>query len=60
MDLEWISPAHAAGKWRVTTRQKQYLCSWNKNESLAGLSHFWLIPKDAPKPPVGRFKAVKH
>jgi excisionase family DNA binding protein len=60
MELEWISPKQAAESWGITERQVQSLCTQGKIPDIARIGRTWLIPKDAPKPPDGRTKAVKR
>jgi hypothetical protein len=59
MESEWISPKQAAERWGITERQAQSLCTQGKMLDVARIGRIWLIPKDAPKPPDGRTKAVK-
>jgi hypothetical protein len=56
MELEWITAQQAADKWGITVRRVQALCNNSQINGVVRLGKAWLIPKDAPKPPDGRFK----
>jgi hypothetical protein len=56
MELEWISAEQAADKWGITARRVQALCKNGQIDGVVRLGRAWLIPKDTPKPPDGRYK----
>ena len=56
MELEWISAEQAADKWGITARRVQALCKNGQVDGVVRLGRAWLIPKDTPKPPDGRYK----
>ncbi|MDR1573761.1 MAG: helix-turn-helix domain-containing protein [Clostridiales Family XIII bacterium] len=60
MELEWITPQQAAGKWGISARRVEALCANNQIDSVRRIGRMWLIPIDAPKPPDGRTKAAKQ
>jgi len=57
MELEWITAQQAADKWGITVRRVQTLCKNSQINGVVRLGKAWLIPKDAPKPPDGRYKS---
>jgi len=59
MELEWITAGQAADKWGITVRRVQALCKNRQIDGVVRLGKAWLIPKDAPKPPDGRFKKLE-
>ena len=54
--MEYMSCAEAAGKWGISERRVQILCSQNRIPGASKLGYMWLIPKDAEKPVDGRIK----
>jgi len=59
MDLEWITPEEAGGKWGIKARQVQALCADGKIKGAVRVSRVWLIPKNATKPLDGRTKVAR-
>lgn len=59
MELDWITPQQAAEQWRISDRRVQALCANGQIDGAVRLGRGWLIPKNTPKPPDGRTKAVK-
>lgn len=55
--MEYISTPEAATKWGISERRVQKLCEENRIPGVAKFSRMWLIPKDAPKPKDGRYRA---
>lgn len=56
--MDFISVEKAAGKWGVTRRHVQLLCSRGKVDGAAKLSGVWMIPAGSEKPPDGRLKNI--
>ena len=54
--MEYMSCAEAAGKWGISERRVQILCSENRIPGVSKLGYMWLIPKDAEKPADARRK----
>ena len=54
--MEYMSAPQAAGKWGISERRVQILCSQNRIPGVSKLGYMWLIPKDAEKPTDARFK----
>jgi len=59
MELDWITPQQAAEQWGISDRRVQALCVNGQIDGAVRLGRGWLIPKNIPKPPDGRTKAVK-
>ena len=60
MELDWITPQQAAEQWGISDRRVQALCVKGQIDGAVRLGRGWLIPKNTPKPPDGRTKAVKQ
>ena len=58
--MEYMSCAEAAGKWGISERRVQILCSQNRIPGVSKLGYMWLIPKDAEKPTDRRRKEFQH
>ena len=58
--MEYMSCAEAAGKWGISERRVQILCSENRIPGVSKLGYMWLIPKNAEKPIDGRTKRGKE
>ena len=54
--MEYMSCAEAAGKWGISERRVQKLCEGERIPGVSKFGSMWLIPKDAEKPTVGRYK----
>jgi len=54
MELDWITPKQAAGKWGISERRVQALCANGQIDGVVKLGLVWLIPRTAPKPKDGR------
>ena len=54
---EYIMVEVVAGKWNLSTRRVQILCSQGKIKGAVRFGREWMIPKDAQKPRDGRTKA---
>jgi hypothetical protein len=60
MELDWITPQQAADQWGITDRRIQALCANGQVDGTVRLGKVWLLPKNSPKPIVGRTKAAKQ
>ena len=58
--MEYITISEAAGKWGITSRRIQVLCSEGRIKGVARLGRTWAIPKNAEKPIDARIKSGKY
>ena len=54
--MEYMSTKEASKKWSISERRIQKLCEDNRIEGVIHFSRVWAIPKNAEKPPDGRYK----
>ena len=58
--FEYMTVQEAAKLWGLSERRVQKLCECNRINNVVRLSRVWLIPKNAKKPVVGRYKTNKN
>lgn len=56
--MEFISAKEAAGKWGISKRRVQVLCSEGRIEGAMKVGIIWVIPKVATKPKDNRKTSV--
>lgn len=58
--MDYMTTNEAAKAWGITMRRIQGLCEEGRIDGAFMLGRIWVIPRDTPKPPDGRTKAVKQ
>lgn len=54
--MDYITAKEMAMRWGITTRRVQALCEQGKIAGVTRLGKIWAIPRNATKPPDGRFQ----
>ena len=58
--MDYMTIAEASGKWGLSARRIQVLCSQGRIPGTERLGYCWAIPKDATKPTDARIKSGKY
>jgi len=58
--MDYITIAEASGKWGLSARRIQVLCSQGRIPGTERLGYCWAIPKNAVKPSDARVKSGKY
>lgn len=54
--FEYMTAQEAANEWNISVRRVQRLCKEERIDGVINVNRVWLIPKNAKKPPDGRYK----
>ena len=57
--MDFMTLKQASEKWGISPRMINYYCSAGRIAGAEKMGTVWLLPKDAEKPVVGRFKNNK-
>lgn len=58
--MKYLSIRETAGKWGVTARRIQVLCSDKRIPGAFRIGNMWAIPADAEKPKDARIKSGRY
>lgn len=58
--MDYMTIAEASGKWGLSARRIQVLCSQGRIPGTERLGYCWAIPKNAVKPSDARVKSGKY
>ena len=56
---DYMTIAEASGKWGISQRQVQHLCTLGSVEGAVKFGRAWMIPMNAKKPIDGRTKEAR-
>lgn len=59
MDLDFVTAKEKAQEWGISLRRVQLFCEQGRIDGMRRLGKVYIIPKDAPRPKDGRYKANK-
>ena len=58
--MKYLSVPQTAGRWGISSRRIQVLCSENRIPGAVKIGNRWAIPDDEPKPADARIKSGRY
>jgi hypothetical protein len=58
--MDYLSISQVAGKWGISARRIQVLCTENRINGAMKIGSYWVIPVDVEKPKDKRVKSGKY